>query len=131
MERQLGELEGSTASYYFRYLFVIDLYSGILIPVLVNIPKNTGKLHMYRVYQLFARNTFAEVAHPTKLSGVRGVCNKNGKVAEGSTRYTPEVVSSLRVHMCTRSPVATDKGIAEAIHKLSIVAPCAYLLPTH
>ena len=80
---------------------------------------------------LFARNTFAEVAHPTKLSGVRGVCNKNGKVAEGSTRYTPEVVSSLRVHMCTRSPVATDKGIAEAIHKLSIVAPFAYLLPTH
>ena len=79
MERELGELKGITASYYFRYLFVIDQYSGILIPVLVNIPKNTGKLHMYRVYQLFARNTFAEVAHPTKLSGVRGVCNKKAK----------------------------------------------------
>ena len=33
--------------------------------------------------------------------------------------------------MCTRRPVATENGIAEAIHKLAIVTPFAYQLPTH
>lgn len=36
-----------------------------------------------------------------------------------------------RLHMCTRMHVATEKGLFEAIDKLAIIAPFAYMLPTH
>ena len=43
----------------------------------------------------------------------------------------PKAASCLRVHMYIRRHVATKEGIVEAIHNLAIMAPFAYLLPTH
>ena len=48
----------------------------------------------------------------------------------GATRRSPNE-NPRRVHIYVRSQVATKKGVVEAIHKLAIVAPFVYLLPTH
>ena len=49
----------------------------------------------------------------------------------GAARRSPYECHPSLEHMCTRRDVATEKGIAEAIHKLAIVTPFAYLLPTN